>query len=187
MPRKQEQEDARSEVTQVAPGVLRMELPVAIPGLRHVNCYALLDDEGAALVDPGLPGPSTRQALRQRLGQAGLRESDVHTVVITHSHPDHFGCANWLARSGGARVLAYGTFGWGVGVAPIRVVGRNECCSSTTKCRLPNSDGSSSNGWGTVSRSRRAANRRSTSSVDIPMRLISSSPIKRCPDGPGWS
>jgi len=118
MARKQEQEDARSEVTEVAPNVLRMELPVAIPGLRHVNCYALIDDEGAALVDPGLPGPSTREALRKRLGQAGLRESDVHTVVITHSHPDHFGCANWLARAGGARVLAYGTFGWGLGVGP---------------------------------------------------------------------
>ncbi|MDJ0866306.1 MAG: MBL fold metallo-hydrolase [Myxococcota bacterium] len=118
MPRKQEQEDARPDVTEVAPNVLRMELPVAIPGLRHVNCYALIDAEGAALVDPGLPGPSTRRALQDRLAQAGLRETDVHTVVITHSHPDHFGCANWLARSAGARVLAYGAFGWGIGVAP---------------------------------------------------------------------
>jgi hypothetical protein len=35
---KQEQESARDEVTEVAPGVLRMELPIRMPGLGHVNC-----------------------------------------------------------------------------------------------------------------------------------------------------
>lgn len=70
------------------------------------------------MVDPGLPGPDTRRALRNRLAQAGLRETDVHTVVITHSHPDHFGCARWLAREAGARIVAYQGFGWGIGVAP---------------------------------------------------------------------
>ncbi len=116
--RNQEQEDARPEVTEVARGVLRMELPIEMPGLGHVNCYALLDDRGAAVVDPGLPGPDTREALRHRLAQAGLRETDVHTVIITHSHPDHFGCANWLAKEAGARIIAYQSFGWGIGVAP---------------------------------------------------------------------
>ena len=116
--RKQEQEDARTEVSEVAPGVLRMELPIAMPGLGHVNCYALVDDRGAAVIDPGLPGPETREALRHRLGQAGLRETDVHTVVITHSHPDHFGSASWFARVADARIVAYRSFGWGIGVAP---------------------------------------------------------------------
>lgn len=116
MARKQEQEPARSEVTEVAPNVLRMELSIAMPGLGHVNCYALLDERGAAVVDPGLPGPDTRRDLRERLAQIGLRETDVHTVVITHSHPDHFGCANWLAASSGAEIVAFGNFGWGIGV-----------------------------------------------------------------------
>jgi glyoxylase-like metal-dependent hydrolase (beta-lactamase superfamily II) len=118
MARKEEQEEARTEVTEVADRVLRMELPVEIPGLRHVNCYALIDDEGVAVVDPGLPGPDTRAAIQHRLAQAGLRETDVHTVIITHSHPDHFGCANWLQKTAGARVVAYKSFGWGIGVAP---------------------------------------------------------------------
>lgn len=116
--RKQEQQDARIEVSEVGPSVLRMELPIAMSGLGHVNCYCLIDDEGAALVDPGLPGPDTREALRNRLTQVGLRETDVHTVVITHSHPDHFGCASWFAREAGARVVGYRSFGWGIGLAP---------------------------------------------------------------------
>jgi glyoxylase-like metal-dependent hydrolase (beta-lactamase superfamily II) len=118
MGRKQEQEEARPEVSEVATDVLRMELPIAMPGLRHVNCYALLDAEGAAVVDPGLPGPDTWSALCDRLAQAGLRETDVHTVIITHSHPDHFGCAKRFAQASGARVVAYHSFGWGVGLDP---------------------------------------------------------------------
>ena len=44
----QEQEQAGTEVTQVGPGVLRMQLPIALPGLGHVNAYALLDEWAAA-------------------------------------------------------------------------------------------------------------------------------------------
>ena len=50
---KQEQEPASEEVTEVADGVLRMQLPISLPGLGHVNCYALVDGDGVALVDPG--------------------------------------------------------------------------------------------------------------------------------------
>jgi len=116
--KKQEQQEARTDVSEVAPNVLRMELPISMPGLGHVNCYAVIDDEGATLMDPGLPGPETQEVLSQRLAQAGLQETDVHTVIITHSHPDHFGCANWLADKGGARIVAYESFGWGVGLGP---------------------------------------------------------------------
>ena len=57
MARRQEQEPARPEITELPGGVLRMELPIRLPGLGHVNCYAIPDDRGAAIVDPGLPGP----------------------------------------------------------------------------------------------------------------------------------
>jgi len=114
MARKQEQEPARSEVEEVAAGVLRMQLPIRMPGLGHVNMYALLDDEGAAVVDPGLPGPLTWRTIRNRLGQAGLAVRHVHTVVVTHSHPDHFGGAARFAREAGAQVVAHRAFRFGV-------------------------------------------------------------------------
>ena len=44
--RRQEQEQASEEVTEVAPGVLRMQLPIWMPGLGHVNMYGLVDDQG---------------------------------------------------------------------------------------------------------------------------------------------
>ncbi len=45
-PRKQEQERATDEITEVAPGVLRTQLPIEMPGLGHVNCYLLEDERG---------------------------------------------------------------------------------------------------------------------------------------------
>ncbi|MFI5040701.1 MAG: MBL fold metallo-hydrolase [Acidimicrobiales bacterium] len=99
-PRKQEQEPASTVVNEVAPGVLRMQLPIQMPGLGHVNTYALVDDRGVALMDPGLPGPASWSALVERLADVGLTPSDVHTVYVTHSHPDHFGLASRLVREG---------------------------------------------------------------------------------------
>jgi glyoxylase-like metal-dependent hydrolase (beta-lactamase superfamily II) len=109
-PRKQEQERASADVTEVAPGVLRCQLPIDLPGLGHVNCYALEDERGFALVDPGLPGPSTLKVLTRRLASAGIPLKRVHTVIITHSHPDHFGGAGWVRKETGADVVTHRLF-----------------------------------------------------------------------------
>jgi glyoxylase-like metal-dependent hydrolase (beta-lactamase superfamily II) len=92
-PSKQEQEPAGDDVTEVAPGVLRAQLPIDMPGLGHVNCYVLEDERGAAIVDPGLAASASRRVLKARLASAGIPFRRVHTVVVTHSHPDHFGAA----------------------------------------------------------------------------------------------
>jgi glyoxylase-like metal-dependent hydrolase (beta-lactamase superfamily II) len=113
-PRRQEQEPARREIAEVAPHVLRMQLPIRMPGLGHVNMYALLDERGAAVVDPGLPGPDTWRAIQDRLKQAGLAPKHVHTVIVTHSHPDHFGGAARFARGANADVVAHRSFRFGV-------------------------------------------------------------------------
>jgi len=109
-PRRQEQERAGSEVTEVAPGVLRCQLPIDMPGLGHTNCYVLEDERGAAIIDPGLPGKATLTVLRQRLAAAGIPLRRVHTVVITHSHPDHFGGAGWVRRESGAEIVTHRRF-----------------------------------------------------------------------------
>ena len=114
MTKRQEQEEAQPEVTEVAPNVLRMQLPITMPGLGHVNCYALIDGQGAALVDQGLPGTASWKALQDRLKQAGVRLKHVHTVIVTHSHPDHFGGATRFVRESGARVVGHRNFRFGL-------------------------------------------------------------------------
>ncbi|WP_040490960.1 MBL fold metallo-hydrolase [Ilumatobacter nonamiensis] len=109
-PPKQEQEDASTEITEVAPGILRSQLPISMPGLGHVNCYLLEDERGLAVVDPGLPGDESWDALGDRLGRAGFKVADVHTIVVTHSHPDHFGGAIRLRYETDADIVTHETF-----------------------------------------------------------------------------
>jgi glyoxylase-like metal-dependent hydrolase (beta-lactamase superfamily II) len=104
-PRKQEQEPASTEITEVAPGILRLQLPIELPGLGHVNTYAVEDGDGFALVDPGLPGEPNWNNLLDRLRRAEIPLARVHTVVVTHSHPDHFGASGLLVEQTGARLI----------------------------------------------------------------------------------
>jgi glyoxylase-like metal-dependent hydrolase (beta-lactamase superfamily II) len=107
---RQEKQPATTDVVEVAPDIIRMQLPIQFTGLGHVNMYGLLDDRGLAVVDPGMPGRGSWQAIEDRLKRAGFRLRDVHTVVVTHSHPDHFGGAQRIADETGARLITHADF-----------------------------------------------------------------------------
>lgn len=94
----------------MSPGILRIQLPISFPGLGHVNCYAMEDERGIALVDPGLPGLGTWRHLKKQLKSIGIPITRVHTVVVTHSHPDHFGQAGRFKKVCGAEVISHHNF-----------------------------------------------------------------------------
>ena len=107
---RQEKQPPSEEIVEVAPGVRRLQLSINMPGLGHVNCYALEDERGVALVDPGLPGAAAWKELEKRLAAAEIPVARVHTVIITHSHPDHFGACEHLRRVSGAEVVTHADF-----------------------------------------------------------------------------
>jgi glyoxylase-like metal-dependent hydrolase (beta-lactamase superfamily II) len=109
-PPRQEAQRATAEITEVAPSVLRLQLPIHMPGLGHVNCYAIEDAKGFALVDPGMPGPQAWKAFGARLAAAGVPLRRVHTVVVTHSHIDHFGASGHIRKKTGATVVTHRAF-----------------------------------------------------------------------------
>ena len=51
-PLREEQRPPDDASVELAPNVRRLQLPMSMPGLGHVNCYILDDEQGAALVDP---------------------------------------------------------------------------------------------------------------------------------------
>ena len=107
---RQEQQHAVDEITEVAPGILRLQLPINMPGLGHVNCYLLEDDRGFAVVDPGLPGDEAWAALMSGFKRASVPLRRIHTVVVTHSHPDHYGGAGPLRAETGADIVSHRAF-----------------------------------------------------------------------------
>ncbi len=107
---REEQLPPEQTIAELAPNIRRLQLPMSMPGLGHVNCYILDDANGAALVDPGLPGPANWRALMAGLRRAELPPERVHTIVVTHSHPDHFGAAGRFHRQFGANVVTHQNF-----------------------------------------------------------------------------
>ncbi|MEY4362273.1 MAG: hypothetical protein RL391_1579 [Actinomycetota bacterium] len=109
-PLKEEQRSATEQIDELAPGVLRTQLPIDIPGLGHVNMYVLEDERGVAVVDPGLPNKSSYAQIAKHLRTIGVPISRVHTVIVTHSHPDHFGGAHWIQSQSGADIVTHESF-----------------------------------------------------------------------------
>ena len=91
-----------------------MQLPIRMPGLGHVNMYALLDERGAAVVDPGHAGP---RYLARDPGSAeagGARAEARPHGDRDALAPDHFGGAARFAREANAEVVAHRSFRFGV-------------------------------------------------------------------------
>ena len=83
------------ETMTVAPGIvwLRMPLPFS---LGHINLWLLQDGDGWTIVDTGVDVEESR-AVWQRTFTEAMQDQPVNRVLVTHLHPDHVGCAGWLA------------------------------------------------------------------------------------------
>ena len=73
-----------------------------VPGnLAHINLWLLDDDSevtgGYAIADTGLFMPPTVDAWKAMFDGA-LSEKTLTRIFVTHFHPDHVGCAGWLAN-----------------------------------------------------------------------------------------
>jgi glyoxylase-like metal-dependent hydrolase (beta-lactamase superfamily II) len=74
-------------------------------GMGYVNAHLIVVDDGAVLVDTGLPGRAAK--VEQALHEARKKIGELHTILLTHRHPDHVGGVAELRRRSGARVVAH--------------------------------------------------------------------------------
>jgi glyoxylase-like metal-dependent hydrolase (beta-lactamase superfamily II) len=94
-------------VSEPAPGVHRLELPLGIHGVPSVNGWLLRDGDagGDVLVDCGIAvGPDATSALADALRRCGSTIERVATLVVTHAHIDHFGLAGEVVRRSGGEL-----------------------------------------------------------------------------------
>jgi glyoxylase-like metal-dependent hydrolase (beta-lactamase superfamily II) len=80
-------------------------LPFASPA--WVNTYLIESNDGFLLIDCGADWEPGRQALSQGLTELGLPEHQVHTLLVSHLHPDHVGMAGRLVREWGCRFVMH--------------------------------------------------------------------------------
>ena len=83
-------------------------IPVPVPFLHAggpANAYAVeAEDGGLILVDTGLSTGEGAAALDAGFQRLGLRYEDVHTIVVTHGHVDHYGGARHVQARAGREV-----------------------------------------------------------------------------------
>lgn len=92
---------------EVTPGIHRIVFTLGQSNSRSVNCYLLQDRDGYVLVDCGWDGDDQLETLLTGLRQAGASLDDVHTLVVTHCHSDHYGMAGTLKRLGRMQLLMH--------------------------------------------------------------------------------
>ena len=71
------------------------------------NLFVIPDDTGFCIIDVGCGGPSGPAHLLGGLAHWGLDLRGLHTVVLTHSHPDHIGAIEWILREVNPRILVH--------------------------------------------------------------------------------
>jgi glyoxylase-like metal-dependent hydrolase (beta-lactamase superfamily II) len=84
-------------------------LPVPMPGksTRYVLCYAISVPGGLVVVDCGWHSDDAWRALTDGIARTGHELRHVRTVLITHSHADHYGLAGRLREASGAQVVLH--------------------------------------------------------------------------------
>ncbi len=87
---------------EIAPGVFWLTLPLPGPP-GHINTLLLHDDRGWGVIDCGMHTPETL-ATWQQVRKEFFAGEPVHSVVISHCHPDHIGMAAWFAGEFGAEL-----------------------------------------------------------------------------------
>ncbi len=71
------------------------------------NVLLIRDNDGAFLVDVGCGLEDTYIRLKGFVSGLGLSIQDIHTVVLTHAHPDHMGCMRYLLEDISPRIFLH--------------------------------------------------------------------------------
>jgi glyoxylase-like metal-dependent hydrolase (beta-lactamase superfamily II) len=71
------------------------------------NVFVTRDRHGFSVVDVGCGGLSGPDHLMAGLAHWGLDLKGLHTVVLSHAHPDHMGAMGWLLEEVQPRVLVH--------------------------------------------------------------------------------
>jgi glyoxylase-like metal-dependent hydrolase (beta-lactamase superfamily II) len=88
----------------VSASTYRIPLPLPNDGLRAVNVYAVVGDDGLTMIDGGWALDASRNILGRSLKTLGFGVADIRRFFVTHAHRDHYTQAVALRREIGAEV-----------------------------------------------------------------------------------
>lgn len=92
-------------MVEVIPGIYQLQIPIPnFNPLGHTNSYLLQGDGEYLLIDTGWNTEEAFQAFEKQLAEIGAGFKDISQIIITHSHPDHYGLASKLRELTQAKI-----------------------------------------------------------------------------------
>lgn len=88
-------------------GIHLVPAPLPFKSPEWVNTYAVETGDGLLLIDCGTDWEPGRAALSAGFAALGLDEKAVHTLVVSHLHPDHVGMSARLVHELGCRFVMH--------------------------------------------------------------------------------
>ncbi len=88
-------------------GIHLIPAPLPFKSPPWVNTYVIEADDGLLMIDCGADWEEGRSAIRDGFESLGFEESAVHTLVVSHLHPDHVGMSSRLVREWGCRFVMH--------------------------------------------------------------------------------
>src|SRR5204862_6807761 len=97
----------RAGAPEDAPGVWHHRYPLARDFRGGANDFLFRGRDGYALVGCGADTAECMVGLERQLGEVGVPLDALHTLVVTHGHPDHWGLADRVRARSRARLLLH--------------------------------------------------------------------------------
>ncbi len=98
-----EEEPPRGVLLPILPGIGRVVAPNAGPMTYHgTNTYLIEESDGLTLLDPGPDDAGHIGAIMRACG------GRLRRILLTHTHPDHFGATAAVQAATGAPVFGFG-------------------------------------------------------------------------------
>ncbi|HET9258604.1 MAG TPA: MBL fold metallo-hydrolase [Acidimicrobiia bacterium] len=88
-------------------GIHQIPAPLPYKAPPWVNTYVIEAGDGLILIDCGTDWEPGRQALARGFSDLGLDEAQVHTLIVSHLHPDHVGMSARVVREFGCRFVMH--------------------------------------------------------------------------------
>ena len=86
----------------------RVAIPIPFP-MKYIYCYLLKNDNGYTLIDTGLNYKKAVEAWEEVFSALKIVPTEIHTIILTHFHPDHSGLSGWMQQRTGAKVYMSST------------------------------------------------------------------------------
>ncbi|HZD24239.1 MAG TPA: MBL fold metallo-hydrolase [Acidimicrobiia bacterium] len=88
-------------------GIHLIPAPLPFKSPPWVNVYVVESGDGLLMIDCGTDWEPGRTALSEGFTELGLDESAVHTLVVSHLHPDHVGMSARVVSELGCRFVMH--------------------------------------------------------------------------------